>query len=49
MIPRLSPRVSLVAAICAVLAVPYYAMTGQVAWVGFMLTLAALNAVCARS
>lgn len=48
MIPRVSPMVSLVAAIAAALTIPYYTLTGQTGWGLTMLALCAVNAICAR-
>jgi hypothetical protein len=48
-IPRIPPMVSIVAAVCAVLVVPYYVMTGSGEWASAMVALAGLNAMCAWS
>lgn len=47
MIPRIPPSVNTVAAICALLVVPYYVVTGQGGSAFLMVLLAGLNAVCA--
>jgi hypothetical protein len=49
MIPRIPPMVSIVAAVCAVLVVPYYVLTGSGDLACAMIALAGLNVLCAWS
>jgi hypothetical protein len=49
MIPRIPPLVSIVAAVCALLVVPYYVFTGSSEWACAMVALAGLNVMCAWS
>jgi hypothetical protein len=49
MIPRIPPYVSVIAAICALLVVPYYWLTGNTDWACTMIALAGLNVLCAWS